>query len=89
MARPTDSIAALATLYGLPADPASVQQIVAGPGFTSHSKSGADFNARARDEENRAVAALYADEIEKVILWAEAVAGNAGVALDPGAKLIS
>ncbi|MFZ4687654.1 MAG: hypothetical protein ACOYLS_00310 [Polymorphobacter sp.] len=75
MAEPAEALAALARLFAVPLDVAAV---VAGPAFTTHSKSGTGFDAAARDAEVLAAADLHADEIEKVATWAEAVAASAG-----------
>lgn len=88
MARPVESIAALARLYDLNVGADFAETVVAGPAFNSHSKSGESFDRAARAVENKDAASIHADEIEKVVVWAEAVAKNAGVALDPGAPLL-
>jgi hypothetical protein len=79
MVDPTASMTALAALYGLDLDPVGIAGIVAGPAFTRHSKSGDAFSRDDRDSEVRASVSLHADEIEKVAIWAEAVAKSAGV----------
>lgn len=86
MARPVAAVAALAALYGLDLDP---EAVVAGPAFTTHSKSGDRFGADARAAENTAAAAVHADEIAKVLVWTETVAKAAAVPMDPGAPLLS
>lgn len=78
-ARPAETMAALARLYALPLDDAAVAGIVAGPAFTRHSKFGQDFAAGDREAELRAGAEVHAEEIEKVTVWAEAVAAAADV----------
>jgi hypothetical protein len=78
MADPAAAMAALGALFGLTLDPAA---IVAGPAFTRHSKFGQDFGAEARAGEHRDAADLHADEIDKVAIWAEAVAASAGLSL--------
>lgn len=76
MADPVAAIAALAELYGLDVDPVAV---VNGPAFTRHSKLGDAFGGSARAAENAAAAIGHADEIEKVVVWTDAVARAAGV----------
>jgi hypothetical protein len=85
MAEPARSMTALAGFFGVPLDIAAV---VAGPAFTTHSKFGGDFDTAARDAEVRAAADVHGDEIEKVVVWAEAVAASAGRSFDLGAGLL-
>ena len=87
-ARPREAMAALSALYGLGLSEETIDSVVAGPAFNSHSKSGAAFGGAGRASEQREGASLYADEIEKVETWAAAVAANAGVSLTPGPALI-
>lgn len=87
-AKPREVTAALGELFGLPLAPGELDAIVSGPAFTRHSKSEAAFGGDARRAEQRDAAAVHGDEIEKVAIWAEAVAANAGVPLHPGAPLL-
>ncbi len=77
MADPAAAMAALAALFGIALD---VPAVVAGPAFGRHSKTGSTFDAAARAAE-AAGDALYADEIDKVAVWAEAVAAGVGLQL--------
>jgi len=88
MARPGEAMAGLSALFGLGLDDAAIEAVLAGPAFTSHSKSNAGFSAADRAAEQRDAAQTHADEIEKVAIWGEAVAAAAGVALRPDAPLI-
>lgn len=87
-ADPARAMAALAGLFGLPLDDAALQEIVGGPAFTRHSKTDAAFAAADRAEEHRTAASVHAEEIEKVSVWAEAVAAAAGVSLRAPAPLV-
>ncbi len=78
MAAPVAAMTRLGTLFGVALDAAT---IVAGSAFTRHSKSGGDFGQAQRVDEQVAGAGAHADEIEKVAIWAEAVAASAGVPL--------
>ena len=89
LACPEAAVAAAAKLYGLRLDERAAQRIAAGPAFTSHSKLGAKFDAAARAAEREALELPHLDEIEKVVVWAEAVAANAGVAIRLGAPLLA
>ncbi len=86
MAEPVAAMGALGTLYGIAIDAAAA---VAGPAFTTHSKSGDNFGRAARAAENAAAAAAHADEIDKVTIWTEAVAKSAGVPMLLGAPLLA
>jgi hypothetical protein len=88
LARPGDAMTALSDLFGLGLDPPAVERILAGPAFTSHSKSNAGFSAADRLAEQRDAAETHADEIEKVAVWAEAVAAAAGLSMQLKAPLL-
>jgi hypothetical protein len=81
MARPLDTVGALATHFDVSLDAPEVHAVVEGPAFKTHSKSGTDFGAQARQAEYDEAAKVHGEEIEKVSLWAQAVADNAGVNL--------
>lgn len=87
--RPAEVVSALSQLFAIELDAAAVAAVVAGPAFTRHSKNESEFGGAARIAEQRDAAELHGDEIEKVAIWAEAVAASAGVPLDPGAPLLS
>lgn len=88
LARPVEALTAIADLFGLCLTPAQIAAIVAGPAFATDSKSGSAFSLAQRDGEYAAAAAAHTDEIEKVIVWAEAVAKTAGVRMEPDAPLL-
>lgn len=88
MANPRAALSAIAQVFGLASDPALIDAIAEGPAFRTHSKFGTAFDATHRAAEHRDAAALHADEIEKVTLWAEAVAASAGFSTTPPAPLI-
>jgi hypothetical protein len=56
-------------------------ELAKGPAFARHSKSGSDFSAGQRAAERAQALSAHGEEIEKVTIWAEAVAANAGVPL--------
>lgn len=87
-ARPGDAMAAMSDLFGLGLDEAAIEGVLAGPAFTSHSKSNAGFTAADRQAEQRDAAETHADEVEKVAIWAEAVAASAGLPPKLGAPLL-
>jgi hypothetical protein len=86
--RPGEVMAKLSDLFGLGLGGPAIETVLAGPAFTSHSKSNAGFSAADREAEQRDAAATHADEIEKVSVWAEAVARTAGVSMQLEAPLL-
>ncbi|MFM9898806.1 hypothetical protein [Sphingorhabdus sp.] len=58
------------------------------PAFATHSKFGGAFDSKDRTAEHKAAADAYGDEIEKVLIWAKAVAETAGIPLDLTARLL-
>ena len=80
-AQPARVLAAIIAHYGLTADAAAISQIVAGPAFTKHSKSGAAFTAQQRTAEYAQARAAYGEEIDMVTVWAERVAETFGIAM--------
>jgi hypothetical protein len=85
MAEPAQVLSALSPFFGTGFDTAAV---AAGPAFTRHSKFGGAFDAQARSAERSAGEAPFADEIDKVAQWTEAVAAAAGVSMELGAPLL-
>ncbi|MES3152759.1 hypothetical protein [Sphingomonas faeni] len=88
VAAPRVALAAISTLYGLATDTDSLDALVDGGAFARNAKDGTAYRATDRTREQIDGAALYADEIDKVLVWAEAVAQNAGVTFDPPAPLL-
>ncbi len=80
-AQPARAMAAIIAHYGLTANAAAVSEIVAGPAFSKHSKSGAAFTAQQRTAEYAQARAAYGEEIGMVTVWAERVAETFGIAL--------
>jgi hypothetical protein len=87
LARPGEALAAIDTLFGLASDSGARAQI-AERVFTRHAKFGGTFNREDRIAGQRAAADVHGEEIDKVIVWAEAVAANAGVAFDLPSPLL-
>ncbi len=50
--------------------------------FKTHSKTNTVFDASSRKSDKMAGSKIYADELEKVVIWAHAVADNAGIKLE-------
>ncbi len=76
---PHTAMSALFAHFGMPLDRDAVAAVVGGPAFNRHSKrahEAFDTDARAAEQQRDL---LFADEIEKVAVWAEAVAERFGV----------
>ena len=85
MQRPAEAMRAIGELFSLSID---VDAIVSGPAFRTDSKTGKAFGSDDRAAEYRGGAALHADEIDKVAIWADAVARTAGIPMTlPGALI--
>lgn len=80
-ADPAAALIAVARHYGLALDAQAVAEILAGPTFTRHSKSGTAYSVDARTADYAAARAAHSDEIGMVAVWTEAVAANAGLTL--------
>jgi hypothetical protein len=87
LAHPREALFRLADHYGLTLEERQVADLLEGP-FKRNSKSGAAFDANARQEEYRRAGDAHSDEIDKVMRWAEVVAQGAGIPLRLGATLI-
>jgi hypothetical protein len=81
-ADPARAIAAVTQHYGLAADDAVIADIVAGPAFARHSKSGAAFTPAMRAAEYADARVAHGAEIDLVLKWAGQVAESAGVRMD-------
>lgn len=79
VARPADTLIAVAKLFALPIDEARAVEIAAGNVFARNVKDGAPFAPDQRASDRARGTALHADEIEKVAIWTDAVAAAAGV----------
>ena len=88
MARREESLGALVRHYGLPLDTKDVEAILGGPAFTRHSKTGGAFDVEGRAAEHREAEAAHREEVDKVAIWAEAIAKQAGLPLEPAAPLL-
>ena len=87
LARPEETLAAIDGLFGLARSAADRATAVAEV-FGRHAKFGGEFDREARAADQRSAAEVYGDEIEKVAIWAESVAANAGVAFDLPSPLV-
>jgi hypothetical protein len=88
LARKEETLAALSRLFGLALPADRIAAIADGPVFARHSKFATPFGTEQRDREYQALPADRREEIEKVTIWAEAVATHAGIPLTLGAPLL-
>lgn len=82
MEKPGAVIRALSGRMALGLSESEIGEIVEGPAFTRHSKSGGTFDAAARRREREEGLALHAEEIAMVRQWAAEVANRAGIRLE-------
>ena len=82
MQNPQKSLEKLFDHFELKVPTELLQEIVAGPVFNTHSKTNEEFDRNSREADRNAGEQLHADEIEKVHVWAQAVADNAGITID-------
>ena len=74
-----ETLARLGRFFDLDLDGA---ELAAGDAFRRHSKDGATFSAEERRAEQREGDVVHAEEIDKVTVWAEAVASRFGQSLE-------
>jgi hypothetical protein len=79
VASPVAAMAALVAHFGISLAPERIEAVANGPAFTRHSKSDDAFGREQRIADQQDGARVHADEIEKVSVWAAAVAEGAGV----------
>ena len=80
LAHPRETLGALAKLYGWQLGTDTVAALAASDAFGRNTKDGSAFAVEDRIRDRTAGAEIHADEIEKVSVWAGAVAANAGIA---------
>lgn len=88
IAKPEVAMAALVRHYGLPLTNDDACRLARGEAFSRHSKRDTAFGKAERQAEQRDGASVHAEEIDKVALWAEAVAKSAGQSLNLPAGLL-
>ncbi|MEH6791648.1 hypothetical protein [Parasphingorhabdus sp.] len=89
LTRSADCIAALAAHYRLELADEQIQAVIDGPAFGRHSKFDGNFDAESRAQEQEEAARLHHDEIEKVTIWAEALASSQGISMMIEGALLS
>ncbi len=88
MARPAETLAALAAHFALNLDQAAIEAIVSGPAFTRNSKTGSNFSASDRAADKAAGLLAHADEVEKVHLWAKELARTHSIQTELPGRLL-
>jgi hypothetical protein len=76
MADPSGTLKALTHHFGLAIDEGGIGEILAGPAFTTDSKTGSAFGAQRRGEDKRQAIAAHGEEIAMVMRWAEELASR-------------
>ncbi len=87
LANQHDVFVRLVEHFELHLDADIIAQVLAGPAFTTHSKSKTQFNANDRSQEQQAMQLAHGEEIDLVCQWCVAVAEQQGINLDISAKL--
>lgn len=87
LARPTEALAALDALFDV-SDSAEGQAAIVNRVFSRNSKTGDAFDRVNRQADHAASLSAYSDEIEKVSIWAEKVAEEAGISMVPPSPLL-
>ncbi len=85
--RPVEALLAIARLFALDLDERTAAQIVDNV-FARNAKDGSGFASGQRASERAAGEAVHAEEIEKVAVWADVVARNAGIDAELPAALL-
>jgi hypothetical protein len=87
IAQPDDVLRRLFDHFGWSSQSHRVAAIATGPEFHRHSKTDAVFGQIDRQREQIESEALHADEIDKIMVWAEFIAGQNGIEMTLPAPL--
>lgn len=87
VARPVEALRAAAALFALDLSRNEATAIV-GDVFSRNAKDGSAFASGQRATDRAAGEAVHAEEVEKVTVWADAVARNAGIGHVLGSPLL-
>jgi len=84
------AMSALTQHFGIDLSDGQLDEVMAGPAFTTHSKQAAErFDAGDRAKEQADMAEIHAEEIGMVAAWTQAVAQSQGIELTLPASLLS
>ena len=89
IANPAKTLHAVGKLFDLTLSEERAAEIGESAIFRTHSKFGEEFDAESRREERASAENAHADEIEKVAVWVETVAGTINAPMTMAAPLIS
>jgi hypothetical protein len=81
LARPAESIAALGQLFELGLPDGAADAIAHGEAFARNAKDGKSYSRADRLTAQRNAAHVHAEEIDRILIWARAVANAAGIPL--------
>lgn len=82
MAHPVESMIALSRHFRLDLGEQAARAIVNGPVFAKDAKSGGAFGADQRSADARQGLTTYAEEIQKVLVWARTIAEQADIPMN-------
>ena len=82
LTNPAEALTAAAHHYGMALSSGQVSELVSGPAFSHHSKSGEAYSSEQRTADYARTREAYGDEISMVLTWTAEVARAAGIALD-------
>lgn len=88
MASPMKAMRELTAHFNVHVGEEGLQELVSGPVFQRHSKFNTEFDASAREANRSTGQEQHAEEIEKVLTWADVVSKNIGLPMDLPAALI-
>ena len=78
---PAQTLSRVTQHFRVPATANALRELAAGPVFQRHSKSGSAYSSCERDLTHQNLAEVYADEVEPVAQWIEAVAEQRAISL--------
>ncbi len=84
--KPQLTIETAANLFGVKLTTLEIESIVCGSSFSQNSKTGTPYSNYQREVEYNEASAKYADEIEKVTIWANVIASNCGIEVQSDEK---
>ncbi|MEZ5710058.1 MAG: hypothetical protein R3E02_11795 [Blastomonas sp.] len=87
LANKRETMTRLRELYELDIPDHRLDEVLGGPAFVTHSKTGADFGSQEREREHIDAAKLHIDEIEKVEAWALSTAERMRIPITLGSPL--
>ena len=84
-----DTITSLALFFDLDLDSDQIDQLLAGPAFTQHSKDFSKFDTENRLDQHSSVDDANTEEIDMVVQWSVAVADSQNIPLELESPILS